>query len=254
MTTFKQFLIDPLLVEKKLSIPQSQKNTTGILKSPNLVHLGTGMTAIAYLHKKFPSKVVKTINISGENDPACHFLRICVNHQNNPYFPKIHAYKQYNTTEFGNWDDIDVERDQRYQELHGVTKIDYPPQFNYYQLIIVMEKLYPLKGNDSAALPILQELGILPQDLTTIEKTTNFKGEEVDTDPLDLLSTILNNPIERKRLRQIAKDPFFNQAMKLLEPLLIKHAPDMHHGNIMLRKSPDGPHLVIIDPVVELLY
>jgi len=58
--------------------------------------LGSGTFAIAYEPKKqIGNKVVKVLEIYDETDPSYQFLRLCKNHQNNPFFPRIYNVKQY---------------------------------------------------------------------------------------------------------------------------------------------------------------
>lgn len=219
------------LLEKKIVMPVSSKVTSGILKNKNLNHLGTGVQAIAYYNQKFPGKVIKTIAITGPGDPSYQFLRLCVNHQDNPYFPKIYAYKQYGMKDTG-------DREDRYAEIDPE---DSPPESSEFQMIVVVEKLHSLT---STHVPLLQSVGILPSDLNTLKYA---RSTEVRP-PLTATKNMFVDQKSRKQLYQMTPDVNLKKALRLLEPLFQKFYPDLRQTNIMVRNS-GQPHLVIIDPV-----
>lgn len=64
------------LFEVKLDIPTSKKPLSKFLQHPKLSHLGTGVQAIAHQHTAKPGTVVKTIFVSGSDDPSYQFLRV----------------------------------------------------------------------------------------------------------------------------------------------------------------------------------
>lgn len=227
------------LLEKKFDMPISQKKTSGILKNKNIPHLGTGVQAIAYYHKKFPGKVVKMVSIEGENDPSYQFLRLCVNHPENPYFPKIYAYKQYNTSGEQESHDTYTERGQKYEEIDPT---DSPPEWNTHQMLVVMERLYDLETNERMAIEMLQSIGVLPQDLTLL--TSGLSNS-----PLSYTRLSFKTPEARRQLFRETRDHNLKKALRLLEPLFNKFNPDLRKTNIMIRKGQNGTHLVFIDPV-----
>ena len=98
------------LFEKKLEFKTSKKPIHGIIQSKQLNHLGTGVTAIAYEHKKRPNTVIKTIQLLGKDDVTFAFVRLCINNKQNPFLPKIYAAKVYNVKQMD-----DDEREQLYQ-------------------------------------------------------------------------------------------------------------------------------------------
>jgi hypothetical protein len=231
------------LLEKKFDMPISQKKTSGILKNKNIPHLGTGVQAIAYYHKKFPGKVVKMVSIEGENDPSYQFLRLCVNHPENPYFPKIYAYKQYNTSGEQESHDTYTERGQKYEEIDPE---DSPPEWNTHQMLVVMERLYDLQSNEKMAIEMLQSIGILPTDLT---KLPPRMGTNEVRPPLAGTQFPFLTSESRKQLFNTTQDRNLKQALRLLEPLFNKFYPDLRKTNIMFRKGQNGTHLVFVDPI-----
>lgn len=229
------------LFEKKIDMPVSNKKTSGILKHNNLPHLGTGVQAIAYYHKKFPGKVVKMITIEGPNDPSYQYLRLCVNHPENPYFPKIYAFKQYNTA----GEDTEataVDRDEKYEEIDPT---DSPPMWAKHQVLVVMEKLHDLSSSQKMSIKMLQMIGILPTNLDDLMKYNN----SIARSPLDYTKIPFEGKSGRVELYNRTKDVNLKKALRLLEPLFNKFYPDMRKTNIMLRKGQGGTHIVITDPV-----
>lgn len=140
------------LFEKKLEFKTSQKPIHGVIQSSQLNHLGTGVTAIAYEHKKRPNTVIKTIQLLNKEDPTFAFVRLCMNNKENPFLPKIYAAKVYNIQRM----DPD-EREQLYQMMDPE---DSPPEEGQFVMIVVMEKLYPIHNaaNRAVATQLLQQL------------------------------------------------------------------------------------------------
>ena len=84
------------ILEKPIkNLKQGSKPTTDLLRHSNLSAVGVGAQAIAYMHQKFPDKIIKTVQILNSSDPVYQYVRLCLNHQNNPYFPKIASVKQF---------------------------------------------------------------------------------------------------------------------------------------------------------------
>ena len=227
------------LLEKKYTFPRSRKKITGLISSPKLQHLGSGVQAIAFAHKKHPNTVIKTIQVWGEQDPVLAFVRICMNHQDNPFFPRIYHAKLY---------DIDKMSDEEREVLFShIDPEDSPPDPGSAVIVLVMEKLYPIHipENEEMAIKMLQKLGVLPADLSTL----TYVGSTEVRPPLSATSKAFDTPMKRKQLRQQSDNPQFIQAMRLLEPIFRQHYPDLHKKNIMIRKTISGPQLVLADPV-----
>lgn len=61
----------------------------------NLKYLDTGIQSSAYLHKPTNTILKHTALPANEGNPVYQFIRLASNHQDNPYFPKIHNTKGY---------------------------------------------------------------------------------------------------------------------------------------------------------------
>ena len=71
---------------------------------------------------------------------------------------------------------------------------------------------------------------------------------------LEAIVDLLELSFSRQRIRiqpSSIKDPEFARAIALIRGLMKKQQlySDMHEGNVMFRRTPHGPQLVIIDPV-----
>ena len=222
----------------KYNIPISNKQIKDILVHPNLEYLGTGCQAIAYLHLP-TNKVIKTIQVSGIEDPVLAFLRICINYPNNPFLPTVYNAKLYKT--------YMMYKDDRYEAFWNNCDIeDTPPDNALYTVIIIMEQLFPIstEDNEDLAIKLLQEINVLPQELEDLP--TNIWG---DYDPLYHTNHIFKYPIRRKDLRQDTNNQLFIKTLRLLEPLFDNFDPDLRRTNIMIRNPETNPHLVLVDPI-----
>ena len=180
--------------------------------------LGSGIQTLVYAHKKFPNAVMKVIVVEHDQASAVQFLRICSNHPENPFFPKIYAYKMVRPKNLS-------EEDLEYLELMGACSFSEGGQY----LIVICEKLDPyfvLPVSTKAYM--LSKLGIL----NMLDETMSL---------YDIFSTIRG----RKAVRQATTDINFKNALRLLEPLFRIYQPDVHDENLMVR----GKQLVINDPI-----
>ena len=186
--------------------------------------VGTGVQSTVYVHPKDKTKVVKIADIKDpNNDSYLEFVRLIMDHQDNPFFPKIHKAKLYQKTP----DDRTIDDGE-------------------YRLVMIMERLYPiwdLKNNHQymqAALKELVGLGV-PEEVTR---------EYIDSgeDPT-ILWDYFEDEDNIEDLIQYSDNHSFREAMRTLSPYMRTHGQDMHMGNLMVRTSKNGLELVIIDPL-----
>jgi len=158
--------------------------------------------------------VTKSAVITGPGDPTVKFLKTVIKHQDNPFFPKIYHAKIYKNKNSTSEDD-------------------------YLYLVVQMEKLLPLTNPKikETAIELLSRLG--------------FNGE----DAFDQLDALLYGP--PKALQDFLKksrNPKFKEAMSIILPGLRQFDSDLHSGNLMVRLTSAGPHLVITDPFIPGAY
>ena len=191
---------------------------------------GVGAQAIAYLHKKYPDKIVKTIQVSGTTGPSYQFIRLALNHQDNPYFPKIFSIKYYQSSPANS-----SMSDTRYKTF-DYEYDDTPPDRLDNTIIIVTEKLSPIRDITE------QDLKVFGIDNIPID-TSNYNN------PFAVkFRFAFTEPSYRKLMINHTTNKYLKQALKLLEPLFANYPPDMHKGNIMQR---DNNQWVFIDPITN---
>lgn len=86
---------------------------------PKYKELGSGVSSVNFSHKDNPDIVIKSIQINHghyADSSEYQFLRACLNHQDNPWFPKIYNAKLYKSS-----NKIIV----KMEKLEKLTKEDY---------------------------------------------------------------------------------------------------------------------------------
>jgi hypothetical protein len=222
--------ISEIINELKIDIPISKGKTSGVISNPNLEYIANGVQAIAYAHKQKPGTVIKVSAITGENDPVYQFLRVCINHKDNPYFPKIYKAKKFNLSKIS---------DDGLEYLEKQTNFDMEPIHNnkLYQIILVVEKLH--ECNIELLQSHMERLNLM----NLIKRYTNPRWQK----RIDIATNVAFDKKEfRLAIRQTTSDKQFADAMRIMEPLFTKFRSDLHLGNFMVR---DNGELVLNDPI-----
>ncbi len=231
-------LLTEILEKSSPNIRTSKKPVLDILGHKTHEVLGVGGQAIAYLHKKFPGKVIKPIQITGPDDPQYQFTRLCLKHQDNPYFPKIYAVKMYPTKEV-NW----REREDKFSRTSDKDRVlgqEAPYQMEY-TLYVVTERLQHMT---TVSEKTIEEMGFdIPTATISQDEWHRYKTRERVIE--HRFRSMFHDHITRRNLLKTVRDPKLKQALRLLEPLFRNFEADMHFGNIMLR----GKQWVITDPI-----
>jgi len=223
--------IHELILEKKIEIPTSKKPLSGVINKPQLSYLGNGIQAIAYAVQNNPNIILKFVAISGPSDPAYQFLRVCHNHPENQFFPKILKFKLYDISKFS-YDDMEW-----FEQQHDFF-LEPEQSKAKYQLLIVMERLFDYPNNGVELL--CNNLGIMD-----IVNSTDPSGKF----PAHVkFSKAFFDDNTRNKIRHSTTNKQFSQALRILEPLFRNNQfePDMHFNNIMRRKNGQA---VLIDPI-----
>jgi hypothetical protein len=164
------------------------------------------------------------------NDSYMHYIHEILNDPNNPFFPRIYSAKVY------------LQNDR-------------------YYLVVVMEKLQPIRGNKiaDAAEHLLAQLGI---DKAAIRRSRKRQGQDTRLDKedrvIDLsfdIGTMLRDEDGIRELIELSDNEQFKHAMETIMKVKNSshdHRYDMHLGNWMVRLTGHGPQLVITDPLVTL--
>lgn len=235
--------IKEIIGEAKLTPRISNKSTSGVLQSPNLKFIAAGTQAIAYYHKTHPNTVVKVAAVSGEDDPIWQFLRLCINNQKNPYFPKIFNYKIFNLKSL-------TAEEEDY--LEDNPAFEYLPIYNNrkMQILMVTELLQEMESDQFAS--VLKQIGVLDYINSMKSYVQRERRVRYDITTEFTWVSLMDKPEERRMIREHATDKNFKDAMRLLEPLFShkRFYADVHLGNMMLRQ--DG-HLVFNDPLANTI-
>jgi hypothetical protein len=169
-----------------------------------------------YKDLKHPSRVLKVVKVFDAGDPYIKFIKLTINHQDNPFFPRIYGYK--------------IHEEEGDQSLRNDNLM-----YDHYTVYVFMEKLIPIhKFDDSMVRQQLKTIGI------------NYTGPLTDSFEL---SKLMKNAADRSHIASNSLIPKFQEAMSLLEPLFKEAGSDMHIDNIMMRLTKYGPQFVIIDPL-----
>ena len=217
--------LNELLTKEIPNMKQSHKQVTDIPFNKNLKHTGDGYQTIAFLHKKYPNKVIKIIQMDDNTNAAYQFLRLCIKHQNNPYFPKIYNFKLYKNT-IDN-EDRELKVNTYYNDdFTNYDKYISPPDQQKYVLYVVTERLFKIPYSEFDKICM---------------KLFNISAYD--------MRGYYRNPKHRKELYNKLHDKKLKEAFKLLEPLFNHYDIDiMSTGNLLKREN---GQLVINDPVAD---
>jgi len=194
-----------------------------------------GRGSYAKVHQSGPNTVTKIAEIEyGDRDPIVLYLKECVAHPNNPFFPKIKHAKLYSH--------------------------EAPNGLEAQVMIVQMEKLQELNANNLRQ-AVLSEFGKIGLGLTDKEKQyakmelKNPTEQQLHEKYLDVLMAKVYGVFDMEMseldtfLKQV-NNPHFTEAVWTLDDLLNNEdlVLDMHYGNWMVRTTGKDPHLVITDP------
>lgn len=233
------------------------------VNAKNTEKLGMGTNSSTSVNPDDPQTAYKTSHLFSKNDldaePYYKYLQLILKSnrmENNPYFPKIYKVKVNQFT-------------------HGAT----PEKDPLHGYDVEMERLVPLNSLTSKELEYLGDKMFYEFDNlvkfmhTTMDRTPRYEKQYYKRNPIvtssDKLSASiaisLNNIIRRTSLPMTQiKDPLLKQALLFIKSFIIKnerpttfrgskvpkhYVPDIKGDNIMVRRSPTGPQLVLVDPI-----
>ena len=231
-----QDLMEASTIERIKGIPLIDSDEDGIIDFTKMKHAGSGIEGDVYFSKN-GNKVVKAVRLRYENDigssPFVEFVGLCLKHQDNPYFPKIHnakiyKIKQRNEKHVKGKEMNPVDRARRGQRQHLSSP-------SPYIMTVVMEPLTPIKRSDKDKVEqIFNRLGISLDDGNPDHEHMNKIGKFEQSTEWVMDHT---------------KDPHLRDALTQLSPLFKKHGGDLHLDNWMMR----GDQIVIVDPLQPFL-
>lgn len=198
--------------------------------------IGEGYFAKVYPGRK-TNTVIKVANAQNPDDAYINFIREAMDHQDNPFFPRVYNAKIYKT-----------DPDQNLERYKNLTKYEFV-------FVVETERLIPLTSEKIYdSIPhILEQLGIKADELISDTGQAD-KRRDYDQDSEErhfILSTKLNAAFEEiEQLKHMTDNQQFIEALNAVERLHQKgHNVDMHAANAMVRLTSTGPQLVLTDPV-----
>lgn len=220
------------------AISLADKPLQGGVKLPRKGRLGVGQEASAYDHPTHPGAILKYVNIK-EDDPnqnaQVSFVHLVLENKDNPFFPRIYKAE--------------------------VIPLKDNPRGLPYQMVIEMEKLYPLFGNKIRdVLPhVLENLGIKPAHIAKLMKKgltnpnidmENWYKTDEGNQLFDAFVDMMGDWDTLERMAKMTKIPKLTEAINKLQDWQHQYGleTDLHHGNFMFRLTSVGPQLVFTDP------
>lgn len=226
--------------EIKFNPRTSTKAISGVIHSDKVEYIANGCQAIAYYHKTHPNTVIKVAAVSGPADPIWQFLRICVNHQNNPYFPKVFNHKIFNLKGLTAAEIEYLESLTEYLPIHDNRKM---------QILIITERLEEVSPWQFS-IYCEYELGL--GGLFNAYKSKYQRTTKTPLTPELIWQNMMDKEAGRKMLRKYTTDKNFADAIRLLSPLLNsgKMYADVGLHNMMFRNN---GQLVFNDPLAIVI-
>ena len=202
----------------------------------NSEELGFGSYGTVFTTKDEPGTITKIVRNATNLKSDQYFKYVSALAKNdrisrNPYFPKIYSIK--------------IEKDRSGMSRYSV---DMESLLNFDSLSI--EEMYMLGEKmffnfyafaKDARARIQDVLGMKDAKMQS-KKTASFA----------IMKAMERVIVYGAKVETYIKDPNLKGALLILKSLVNKHeaSPDIHSGNIMVRRGPGGPQLVITDPVV----
>lgn len=182
--------------------------------------ISSGSQAHAYQHPR-GNTVIKEVRLKSENDPYLNFVKLALQYQHNPYFPKFYSAKIY----------LDM--------------------FDKLMLVLNMERLQSI-SSDKLIDTILERMKRLGwEKAEEIYRKGATDPESTGINKLEDYLMPLHSSSFRKTLSNITSDPHLKEMLQAIDKM---QGPgwgslDLHKGNFMIRLSNTGPQIVLIDPV-----
>jgi len=203
--------------------------------------LGYGMQAFARKNKQTANTIIKVIAIDDLDEANIKFVELCVANNGNPFFPIIYNAKLY---EYAKSTDADMGTRTTITAFDGESK---------YKLVIHQERLHTIEDATTNYIEaVVHQLIGLGFDFEP-DREDDIVGELKKPNPnfkwiINSLITELDWSSGRAAIKKNTKNTQLKKALSVLEPYFREFNSDMHEGNVMIRFSPAGPQLVIIDP------
>lgn len=194
-------------------------------RGDNPDQLGSGLYANVYRRKSDPNtvtKVARAVTHKSSDDGYVGFIQHIID-MHNPYFPQVSELKEIvdRDGEFAGY----VVRMEKLQTMH---------QLSDEEIDALMHKILGEEVN-------FRTPGAVVGGFTV--------SKSVARDTPRLIGAIIEDQYQNPN-SSVIKDPALLEALDMLRKLAKKgqYSQDLHEGNMMIRRTPYGPQLVITDP------
>lgn len=212
-------------------VPRSDRAIQKMYPQDANFQSSSGRYASTFIHKDTPHDATKIVHKVKENDvkkdPYFKYVSALAKNDrisNNPYFPRIYSVKVA-------------------KNGHGEAhyKVD-------------MEALMDFDTLSKEELQMLGEKLFFNFDPWVKDMYARLEGKYKEGARelyVAAVLTAMQKAMRHDSISTYIKDPKLKHAMVLLRSLVKEKdvRPDMHAGNVMVRRGPGGPQLVITDPV-----
>jgi hypothetical protein len=228
----------PDLIPKRIPVRSFDKTDMFSMVPKNGVRIGNhGVQASAFTTDNEPGTATKIIRDAGNLKSDAYFKYVSTLAKNdriskNPYFPKIYG--------------VNIKDDKNGRARYSV-EMERLLDFNS----LSMEEMYMLGDKmffnfyafaKDARARMRDDLGKI-----------DAKMQSAETASFAIMKAMERVIKYRAKVETYIKDPNLKGALLILKSLIKNDSgvnPDIHTGNIMVRRGPGGPQLVITDPVI----
>lgn len=200
----------------------------------DFVGLGSGIEA-RVVHDPREPEVIKIVGSRQEikNNAYMQYILLSRKYANeNPYLPRVTSIQKLN----GNNNPYFTPHPN---DAYGKIK-------EYY--VIKLEKLTKLEEGSAEELEFIFNSMFNSEDITAVGADMNGNKSDIKYHYFWAIENSLTNSIKGKNIP--GTDPRLKSVIKLIRKLILEGAEnDLHPGNMMIRRTAQGPQLVITDPI-----
>lgn len=247
------FLTPDQLKYKQTKSPINRKWQTLVKSSPERPQLGGGKFASVYAPEKLPGSVEKVAKPewleSLADDGYYQYLDMISKNEriaNNPFFPKIHNLQTFRGSDGKYTYKVELEKLHPLSSLstEEIITIGRKLFTNFDQLFKNRKKMFDVGTNPSS-------------DTSEYHDDTNKRQHQYESKlryaAMNTLSMLFDKAIDwSSEVSTNIKDPNLKKALMMIRSIVKStpnSTPDIHEDNIMVRRGPFAPQIVITDPI-----
>lgn len=212
--------------------------------------IGSGYQTDVFKHPKRGQSVVKLVHIPADShqviEGAVWYVNAVLQNQDNPFFPRIHKAKIYQTAHM-------VDREMEMDAIGSEYADDYQAV-----MFVESEKLLPVTNPKlgHSLDDMLEAVGITKKKLIPLMRIpsaqmTNFQAFIDGMSIGDMMGYISVDKFTK--IADITTNPELAKAIHIIHEVVTSHQSaniDLKDDNFMVRITSVGPQLVLNDPIV----